>query len=190
MSPRRALPPALYRRFPFLQEVLDGMPASVKVVDSQFNVVWANRTACEESGKDFPFLRGRTCHVHLNGFLENCPWCPVVKAFRDGERHVNTFRREGKGRWMEVTGYPLTIVRGDVRYAVEVTRALPDPAPDNKGSLPDVLEATEKQYLSEVLRSASGDLSKTAALAGVNGKTLQRRLRKYGLHARDYRHPD
>lgn len=209
MSPRRALPPALYRKFPFLQDVLDGMNASVKVVDSNFNVVWANARARQDSGYDFPTLRGRPCHLYLNGFKDNCAWCPVVKALDDGKLHIHTFEREtleGKRR-MEVTGYLLPAEKEGIRYAVEITRdvtdlvsgaafqatchfeappadaAPPPPERDLKGRL----ESVERHDLIEALRRARGDMTTVAREAGFSVKTLQRRLRKYGLDARDYK---
>ncbi len=210
MSPRRALPPALYRKFPFLQEILDGMPASVKVVDSDFKVVWANERARADSGYDLATLRGRPCHAYVNGFKENCPWCPVVKTFEDGAWHSRFFEREvaGMKRRMEVIGYPLPGMRDGKRFAVEVTRdvtdlirnaeegkaesfpdALPDLNPrDGVGhALRERLDATEKAGLVESLKRMKGDMNAVAYEAGFSVKTLQRRLRKHGLDARDFR---
>jgi hypothetical protein len=212
VSPRRALPPALYRKFPFLQEVLDGMPASVKVVDSDYSVVWANARARADSGYDLPTLRGRTCHVYLGGFRDNCPWCPVRHAFGDGGYHTHLFEKEvaGRKRRMEVTGYLLPDVRDGKRYAVEITRDVTDIAGDGNGGVPDVfpaalpdmvppvgpgralqarLDETEKAGLVEALRRTKGDMGAVAREAGFSAKTLQRRLRKYGLDARDFKHP-
>jgi len=194
VSPRRALPPALYRKFPFLQEVLDGMSASVKVVDQAFHVVWANKRAIEESGHDLPTLRGRPCHQYLGGFKQNCPWCPVVKAFREGGLHVGWFRRsrDGEERPMEVTGYLLPTSPKGVRYAVEITReATPDlpekdirgeePPAGSEGPLGEAVASAEKAYLVRLLRTKKGDLHKAASIAAVSEKTLRRRLRLYDL---------
>jgi PAS domain S-box-containing protein len=202
VSPRRALPPALYRKFPFLQEVLDGMPASVKVIDSKFRVVYANRRTLEESGHDLPTLRGRPCHQYLNCFKDNCPWCPVVKALADGGCHVHYFEREKDGamRRMEVTGYLLPVEKEGI-YAVEITRDVTSLAKGeafggrppvlnraNAPALGETVGQAEKTFLEEALRCNKGDMARVARQAGFSAKTLQRRLRKYGLDARQFKH--
>jgi PAS domain S-box-containing protein len=203
MSPRRALPPALYRKFPFLQEVLDGMPAAVKVVDSQFHVVYANAQAREESGYELAALRGRPCFLYINGFHQNCTWCPVVKAMEDGERHVHYFEKEKDGvkRRMEVTGYSLSGGGKGKNYAVEITRDVTSISTGDafRGGLsfpaavsaPPPLEETvgeaEKRFLLEALGRARGNMAVAAKEAGFSVKTLQRRLRKYGLDIREFK---
>lgn len=184
------------------------MPASVKVVDEKFHVVWANAVALEESGYDLPTLRGRVCCQYLQGLRENCPWCPVIRALRDGQEHVHTVERNG--RQMEITGYVLPVGKDGVRYAVEITRDVtplvsgetlkgsdhfsgvvpPDAAVSPQGAaLGDRLGSEEKRILEATLRRTRGDMGAAAREAGFSVKTLQRRMRKYGLDYRAFRHP-
>ncbi|HET9869262.1 MAG TPA: helix-turn-helix domain-containing protein, partial [bacterium] len=53
--------------------------------------------------------------------------------------------------------------------------------------LGDLLEVTEKAYLVDALTKAQGNLLTTARQAGLGLKTLQRKMRKYGLNGKDFR---
>jgi len=50
------------------------------------------------------------------------------------------------------------------------------------------LSSTEKAYLVEVLTSVEGRLAETAKQAGLTQKTLQRKMKKYGLKADNFKH--
>jgi DNA-binding NtrC family response regulator len=54
--------------------------------------------------------------------------------------------------------------------------------------LDDLLSSTEKAYLVEVLTSVEGRLAETAKQAGLTQKTLQRKMKKYGLKADNFKH--
>jgi transcriptional regulator of acetoin/glycerol metabolism len=54
-----------------------------------------------------------------------------------------------------------------------------------------LLDTTERGYLVDALAKTKGKLRDMAQLTGLSQKTLQRKMRKYGLHAGDFRHlPD
>jgi DNA-binding NtrC family response regulator len=64
---------------------------------------------------------------------------------------------------------------------------LPVSAPQT-GKLDDLLGITEKAYLVDALTKARGRLTEAAKGSGLNLKTLQRKLKKYGLKTDDFRH--
>lgn len=132
MSPRRFRPPALYTKAPFLQSLLDGMPDSVKVIDPQFRVVYANDVSLKTLGLDLNELRGRSCHQAFYGFKEKCFFCGMDKVFGAGESKVSycTLAVNGVNREFEVSTFPLRGAKGAIEYAVETVR---DITPLSKG---------------------------------------------------------
>jgi DNA-binding NtrC family response regulator len=63
--------------------------------------------------------------------------------------------------------------------------------PPSGEKLDILLDSTERGYLVDALAKTKGKMRDAALLAGLSQKTLQRKMRKYGLHAGDFRHlPD
>ncbi|HTA76234.1 MAG TPA: helix-turn-helix domain-containing protein, partial [bacterium] len=58
------------------------------------------------------------------------------------------------------------------------------PSAENE-KLDDLLNTTEKAYLVDALTKTSGRLTDTAKQAGLTQKTLQRKMKRYGLKAED-----
>ena len=132
MSPRRYRPPALYMKAPFLQNVLDGMTESVKIIDRRFRLVYANSTSRKNLGMDLNELRGRSCHEMFYGFKEKCFFCNMGKVFDQGQSATTycTIAIKGTNRDFEVSVFPLKGTNQQVDYAVEVVR---DITPLSKG---------------------------------------------------------
>ena len=132
MSPRRFRPPALYTKSPFLRSILDGMPESVKIVDPQYRLVYANQTSQKNLKTNLNELRGRSCHEAFYGYKEKCFFCGMQKVFENGESSVGYFTMEvnGTNRDFEVSVFPLGCEGKKVDYAVEIVR---DVTPVSKG---------------------------------------------------------
>lgn len=132
MSPRKARPPALYTKAPFLQQVLDGMPESVKIIDDRYRLVYANAASRKTLGAELNDLRGQPCHQAFYGFKEKCFFCNMGKVFEQGKPHTTycTFTLNGVNRDFEVTIFPLEGEESGVHYAVEMVR---DVTPLSKG---------------------------------------------------------
>ena len=124
MSPRRYRPPALYTKAPFLQNVLDGMTESVKIIDNQYRLVYANSTSRHHLGRDLDDLRGRPCHDAFYGFKEKCFFCNMTKVFSQGQSVTTycTMAVKGENRDFEISIFPLQGAGPRVDYAVEVVR--------------------------------------------------------------------
>ena len=133
MSPRRFRPPALYTKAPFLQSLLDGMPDSVKVIDSQFRVVYANDVSLKNLRVNLNELRGRFCHQAFYGFKEKCFFCGMKNVFEAGQSQVSycTLAVNGANRDFEVSTFPIRGSDGKIEYAVETVR---DITPLSKGA--------------------------------------------------------
>jgi PAS domain S-box-containing protein len=124
MSPRRFRPPALYTKAPFLQGLLDGMPESVKVIDSQFRVVYANDSARKSIGLTLNEIRGRTCYQLFYGFQDKCFFCGMKGVFESGQSQVSycNLAVQGTPREFEVSVYPIRTSHSKIDYAVEVVK--------------------------------------------------------------------
>src|ERR1035438_8454641 len=124
MSPRRYRPPALYMKAPFLQEILDGMGESVKIIDNQYRLVYANETSRKKLGMDLNDLRGRPCHEIFYGFKEKCFFCNMGKVFEQGQSVTSYCKLavQGVNRDFEVSIFTLYGADRKVEYAVETVR--------------------------------------------------------------------
>ncbi|HTC21275.1 MAG TPA: sigma 54-interacting transcriptional regulator [bacterium] len=124
MSPRRYRPPALYMKAPFLQDVLDGMVDSVKIIDSHYRLVYANETSRKNLGQDLNELRGLSCHQAFYGFKEKCFFCNMGKVFGQGQSVTSycTLAVQGANRDFEVSIFPLSGTNHKIDYAVEIVR--------------------------------------------------------------------
>ena len=77
--------------------------------------------------------------------------------------------------WLMATG-PHQIEKLDVEIA-----------PSSGEKLDQLLDTTERGYLVDALAKTKGKLRDAALLSGLSLKTLQRKMRKYNLHAEDFR---
>jgi PAS domain S-box-containing protein len=109
---------------PFLQEVLDGMAESVKIIDNRYRLVYANSTSRKNLGMELNELRGRSCHETFYGFKEKCFFCGMGRVFERGESLTNycTLSVNGSNRDFEVSVFPLCGTSRTVDYAVEIVR--------------------------------------------------------------------
>ncbi len=143
MSPRRYRPPALYTKAPFLREVLDGLPQSVKIIDRQFRLVFVNQTSSQNLGKKLDELRGLPCHQAFYGFAEKCFFCKAKMVFETGQPHLGyaTLGEQGANRDFQVSIYPLwNASHKSVDYVVEVVKDITEltkgaPLPQNAGTI-------------------------------------------------------
>jgi len=117
---------------PFLQNVLDGMAESVKIIDRNYRLVYANSTSRKNLGADLNELRGRSCHEMFYGFKEKCFFCNMGKVFEQGQSATTycTMAVKGANREFEVSVFPVKGANAQVEYAVEVVR---DVTPLSKG---------------------------------------------------------
>ena len=143
MSPRRFRPPALYTKAPFLREVLDGLPESVKIIDRKFRLVFVNSFSRQNLGKSLDELRGLSCHKTFYGFAENCFFCNSKKVFETGLPHqgYTTLAVRGANRDFQVSIFPLwDATHKTVDYVVEVVKDITAlskgaPLPQNAGKI-------------------------------------------------------
>ncbi len=110
----------------FLAHALDGIGDSIKIVDTRFNVVWANKEAARETGRPMEYLiaAGKSCHEQFHHNEEQCAYCVVNQVLNSGEPAYNLYRAGSaeRGRHKEISAYPLKGKEGAVEYIIEIVR--------------------------------------------------------------------
>ncbi|HUO57204.1 MAG TPA: sigma 54-interacting transcriptional regulator [bacterium] len=109
------------------------MPESVKVIDPQFRVVYANGASLKNMETGLNDVRGRFCHQAFYGYKEKCFFCGMSRVFEMGQPQVSycTLSLHGSNRDYEVSTFPLFDTNRKVQYAVEIVR---DITPLSKGA--------------------------------------------------------
>jgi len=87
-----------------LQLIVDTTPASLVLLDQDFQVVQANRSAVRAHGGE---LTGRPCYEALRGREEMCECCPVAEGHNTQHRDLRT------GEVLDVEGHELSLGDGE-----------------------------------------------------------------------------
>ena len=128
ISQQRRIEGRLRRSREFLQSVIDAIPDSVMVLDTDRRVVLANETARRIAGKDRA-AAGLLCHRVSHGSDTPCDDadhpCPLREVVKTG-RPVTLLHRHrnaaGAERTVEVTGAPILDDSGHVAQVIEASR--------------------------------------------------------------------
>ena len=97
----------------------------MKIIDTRFRLVFANRLSRQNLGKSLDELRGTPCHKAFYGFAEKCFFCNSKKVFETGEPHqgYTTLAVRGSNRDFQVSIFPLwDATHQQVDYVVEVVK--------------------------------------------------------------------
>jgi PAS domain S-box-containing protein len=109
----------------FFQAVLDGIQDSIKIVDEQFRIVYANRASELRSGKQVAELVGKACYSEYYHLDSPCGFCRTSRSFKSGEKEVTgyeTVDEAGEPQCFELTSYPIKDEAGQVRFVIEITK--------------------------------------------------------------------
>jgi PAS domain S-box-containing protein len=139
----------------FLQEVIDGVPDGIRVIDSDFNIVKANRHYCDQLGISADQVIGQKCYRSSHGRSEPCPStlapCPVVELQDRAQERVKTrqqhIRKDGSALHVEVTADRATLFL-DGRSSICTIESIRD--------LSEQARLSQEQRLSEIGFLATG----------------------------------
>jgi len=100
------------------------MQDSVKIIDSNYRLVYANEFAQKNLQRGLNDLRGRSCHEAFYGFAEKCFFCGMQSVFSEGQAKVSycTLGVNGVNREYEVSVFPLRGAGQKIDYAVEIVK--------------------------------------------------------------------
>ena len=111
--------------------ILDATIDTIRLVDKDMRVIWANRTNTAELKKSPEQLVGNTCYKALVGRDTPCPGCPTKKALKSGNiEHAvipQTDLRGFKGKsFWEDYAVPIKNESGDIVNLIQVSRNITD----------------------------------------------------------------
>ncbi|MGK7345207.1 MAG: sigma-54 interaction domain-containing protein [Candidatus Nitrospinota bacterium M3_3B_026] len=112
----------------FLRSVLDGIRDSIKIIDSNFNLVYINKAGLDMIGKSLDEVvgdnRGRKCYEEFYKSPDQCYFCVVDQVLRNALPAFNTFIAQANGdkRIKEISAFPLSDKFGRVRHVIEIVR--------------------------------------------------------------------
>lgn len=105
--------------------LLDAIPDRLLLIDRDYKVVWANRAAAAEIGKedDVSSLIGTPCFVQWHQLGQPCEGCPVSEVFGTG-RQARGEISTTEGGTLEVRSVPVKDEQGNVVNVINVARDL------------------------------------------------------------------
>ena len=106
-----------------LQLILDTAPDPLVLLDSEYRVVQANRSAEKVHGAEL--LEGRLCYEALAGRDHMCEECPAIETFANADSgRINGHRRDPRtGEVLEIESHPLSFADGN-DYTLIVERVV------------------------------------------------------------------
>jgi len=137
--------------------ILDSLIEHVVIHDMNFNVLWANQSACDSVGFDLEQVVGRFCYEIWPKRSIPCEDCPVALSRKTGIPQ-SIEKKTPDGRCWQISGSPVFDNRGRIIAMVELT-----------------LDITQRVNAEEALKSVQFDQEKliknrTLALSELNQK--------------------
>lgn len=111
-----------------LQDILDGVEDEVVVIDSRYQVVFANSAVRNKFQKGTDLLIGKPCYQVFRERDKPCSpplWdCPLRKVLESGSKTMayHPVRTLGVDKYFKITMYPLRDGYGNVKAVVELMR--------------------------------------------------------------------
>ncbi len=99
------------------QAILEGISASIALIDSQFRLVWANRAAIDRSFPGKVWQEGIPCFDFWWGNDEPCSGCPVHEAFQTG-LPAEEVKEYDNGRTLAMRAFPMLAQEGSVSNVI------------------------------------------------------------------------
>jgi PAS domain S-box-containing protein len=109
----------------FLQAVLDGIQDVIKIVDENYDVIYANRAAKTETRRHPMELVGEKCFRGFYQRDEFCPFCQTSYTFEKAKPMNVSYTLplpNGQKRHIELSTFPIKNKEGKVKYVIEITR--------------------------------------------------------------------
>jgi PAS domain S-box-containing protein len=137
----------------FLQSVIDGIQDSITIVDRDYNILFANKTARSRvhPSTNREKIVGQTCFRTFHAHDSPCQHCLTPVTFEKGKKGTTTYTKtgpDGQEQFLELHTYPIKGADGRVERVIEINR-----------------DITERKHLEMQLIQAS----KMAALGELAG---------------------
>ena len=96
-----------------IQNLLDALPFSVQLIDSDHKIVAVNKVLKQKLGMDENQLIGAHCTVVMHGLKTPIKDCPLEESLEKGESIERELFNSENARWINASVYPTPIVTGD-----------------------------------------------------------------------------
>jgi PAS domain S-box-containing protein len=107
--------------------ILDASIDSIRLVDKDMKIIWANKIIETQLGKDRKKIIGNYCYSAYTGRNESCPNCPTEKSRESGKIEFsilceeNVKGIEGKSYWSDYT-VPIKNKFGEIESFIQISR--------------------------------------------------------------------
>ena len=107
--------------------ILDASIDSIRLVDNEMRIIWANKITETQLGKDRKKIIGNYCHRAYTGRNEPCPNCPAEKSRKSGKIEFSIICEEnvkgikGKTYWSDYA-VPIKNESGDIENFIQISR--------------------------------------------------------------------
>lgn len=130
-------------------DVLKYTPIYVSLLDLDLNITWAN----EHASKEDHFSLYKKCYDGFNADMEQCTFCPVVRALASGQRESSFIEvfdaSESADKVYEIIGLPLRDDAGQMIGVYEMRRDVSSHI--NVTDVPKTKKSKEETFSSEHL---------------------------------------
>lgn len=89
-----------------LTEIFNNIDDNLSILDSECNVLWANKAYCDRLGKDFSEISGKKCYSLWHHLSSPCVNCPCIKALKTNRTEL-VERITAEGRHFILIGIPI-----------------------------------------------------------------------------------
>lgn len=159
----------------FIKGVLDSIRDSIKIIDYEYNIFYANRAGLELVGKTLDKLTSppRKCFEVFNKSPEECSYCVVTQVFSTGQPAFSsyTINSNGETLFKEVSVFPLTNSTGKVDKAIEIIRDVTELRRDitSSAEFSNIISRDTKMQEVFELMTAVAPTSSTVLVYGETG---------------------
>jgi PAS domain S-box-containing protein len=159
----------------FIKGVLDSIRDSIKIIDREYNVFYANRAGLALIGKTLDKVTNprRKCFEVFNKSPEECAYCVVTQVFSTGQPAFSsyTINVSGETLFKEVSVFPLTDPTGKVEKAIEIIRDVTELRRDitSSAEFSNIISRDPKMQDVFELMSAVAPTSSTVLIYGETG---------------------
>ena len=111
--------------------ILDASIDSIRLVDNEMRIIWANKIIEQQLGKDRKKIIGNYCYRAYTGRNEPCPNCPTERSRKSGNIEFSIICEEnvkgikGKTYWSDYT-VPIKNESGKIENFIQVSRNITD----------------------------------------------------------------
>jgi PAS domain S-box-containing protein len=119
------MPPEVLNSWEFFRSVLDGIQDMIKILDRDYKIIYANRSAQAHIAKPLEEIVGNPCYQEYHQSSLPPEYCLTPDTFQSGDPQNSTFSTlepDGLERHWEISTFPLKDEAGNIKYIIEIVK--------------------------------------------------------------------